>query len=135
VGIEAQSRQIDRCSHEITSEPVKAVGVLWIDGGLIVNGEAGITPRKEQVDALLGDELAVLEELRTLCLKRSSARWASTKGIGCHEPSSRKTPRVTMEWMCGFHFKDEENVWMTATMPGRASGSSTTAAIISRTVS
>ncbi len=57
------------------------------------------------------------------------------KGMGSHDPSSRKTPRVTMAWMCGFHFKDEPKVWMTATMPGRACDSSTAAAIISRTVS
>jgi hypothetical protein len=37
VEIEAQPRQVDRCSHEITSEPVKAVGVMEIDRGLIVN--------------------------------------------------------------------------------------------------
>jgi cobalamin-dependent methionine synthase I len=49
VGIEAQARQIDRCSHEVAVElaafarlrraRVKAVGVVGgTDGGLIVNG-------------------------------------------------------------------------------------------------
>ena len=35
----------------------------------------------------------------------------------------------------GIKFSEDENVWMTATIPGRASGSSTAVAIISRTVS
>lgn len=34
-----------------------------------------------------------------------------------------------------FHWSDDPKVWMTATMPGRALGSSMATAIISRTVS
>ena len=38
--------------------------------------------------------------------------------------------------MVGLNFREDENVWMTATIPGRASsGSSEAAAIIPRTVS
>jgi hypothetical protein len=92
VEIEAQPRQVDRSSHEITSEPVKALGVLWIDGGLIVNGEAGITPRKEQVDALLGDELAVPKKSQDLVPEEELSAMGIDVGDGMPRAVIEKNP-------------------------------------------
>ena len=41
---------------------MQALGVGGIDGGAVVNGEAGMSPREEQVDAVLGDKPPVPEQ-------------------------------------------------------------------------
>lgn len=43
-----------------------ALGVGGIDGGAVMDAESGVSPGEEQVDAFLGDELAVEEEAEDL---------------------------------------------------------------------
>ena len=58
----AKAGQVHRGAKQVAGEPVEPFGVVRIDGGVVVNAEAGIPPRQEQVDTLFGDELAVSEE-------------------------------------------------------------------------
>ena len=39
--------RVHRGAHEIAGEPVNSLGVVGVDGGVIVNAETRITPRQE----------------------------------------------------------------------------------------
>ena len=45
---------------------MESLGVAGVDGGVVMNAEAGMAPGQEQVDALLGDELPVSEKAQHL---------------------------------------------------------------------
>ena len=92
-------------------------------------------PRQEQVDTVLRNEPLVSENSEELVSEEELSSVFIDVGKGIQSPSGVHTPLEEMAWMWGFHFREEAKIWMTATMPGRASGSSTAAAIISRTVS
>jgi hypothetical protein len=62
VPVEPQSRKVDGRAHEIAGELVQPFGVRGIDGSSIVDAEAGMSPRHEQVDAFLGNEPSVSEQ-------------------------------------------------------------------------
>jgi len=80
-----------------------------------------MSPRQKQVDALFGDEVEVSEQCEDLMTKDELCFVGVDIGDGMPLPVGEENPTC--------------NVWMTATIPGRASGSSEAAAIISRTVS
>ncbi len=50
-----KSRQIHWRALQVASEAMEPFGVAGINGGVIVNAETGMLPRKEQVDALFGN--------------------------------------------------------------------------------
>ena len=65
-GSGASSRPGARLRRGFGAPGMEPLGVVGIDGGAIVNGKTRIPPRKEQVDALLGDELAVSKKSQNL---------------------------------------------------------------------
>lgn len=67
--VESQPGKVNRSPHEITRQLVQAFGVGGIDRGAVVDGEAGVSPRHEQVDAVLRDQPPVLEQSEYLVSK------------------------------------------------------------------
>ena len=81
------------------------------------------------------DQALTLEEGEDLALEQSLCDTRIHEGYGRKRSSRVQPPRVTRAWTCGCGLTRSPKLWMTATMPGRRSGSSTAAAIRSRTVS
>lgn len=69
-GMMVKSCQVHGRALQITSEPMEAFGVVGIDRGVIVNLEPRMAPGQEQVDALLGDELAVSKKSKQLVAEK-----------------------------------------------------------------
>jgi hypothetical protein len=90
----ANAREVHRGPHEIACELVETRGVGGIDGGSVVNAKTRIPPRQEQVDALLGDDLAVSEKSQDLVAEDE------LKGVDIGDrlprPVVEENPRVTM---------------------------------------
>jgi hypothetical protein len=55
----AETGEVHRGPHQVSSELVQSLGVAGVDGGSVVNSRTGVPPGEEKVDAVLGDELAV----------------------------------------------------------------------------
>ena len=56
VGVESQSGQVDGRAHEIAGELVQSLGVGGVNGRSIVNRETRVSPRMEEVDAVLRNQ-------------------------------------------------------------------------------
>jgi hypothetical protein len=54
---------------QVASESMEPFGVVGIDGCVIVNIETRMAPRKQQVDALFGDEVPVSKQSQKLMAK------------------------------------------------------------------
>ena len=86
----SKTGEVHRGSHEIAGELFEPLGIGGIDGGSVVNAKTGIPPRQEQVDALLGDELAVSEKSQDLVpedelgLVGIDIRDGMPRGDSCH---------------------------------------------------
>jgi hypothetical protein len=61
-GMIAKPGQVHGRAKQVACETKKSFGVVGIDGGVIMNAEARMAPREEQVDSLLGDEVFVTQE-------------------------------------------------------------------------
>ena len=114
---------------------MESFGVVGIDRRVIMNVETGMAPRKQQVDALFGDEVEVSEQCEDLMTKDELCFVGVDIGDGMPLPVREENPTCDDGVYMGIEFQRRPNVSMTATMPGRASDSSEAAAIISRTVS
>jgi len=66
VAVIAKAGEVHRGPHQIAGQLVQTLGVGGIDGGSVVNAKPRIPPGQEQVDALLGDEVAVSEKSQNL---------------------------------------------------------------------
>ena len=65
----AKAGEVHVRAHQLAGKPVETLGVGGVDSGATMNAETRIPPRQEQVDALLGDELAVSEECQNFVPK------------------------------------------------------------------
>jgi len=110
LGMIAKAGQVHGCSMQVASESMEPFGVVGIDGCVIVNIETRMSPRKQQVDALFGDEVPVSKQSQKLMTKDQLGFVGVDIGDGKPLPVREETPRVTMAWMWGFHFKDDPNV-------------------------
>jgi hypothetical protein len=67
----AKPGEVDGRAHQITRKLVQSLGVRGVDGGSIVDAEARMPPRKEQVDALLRNEPLISQEAENLVTEES----------------------------------------------------------------
>jgi hypothetical protein len=65
----AKAGQVHWRSVQVTSESMESFGVVGIDRRVIMNVETRMAPRKQQVDALFGDEVPVSEQSEELMTK------------------------------------------------------------------
>ena len=68
---------------------MESFGVVGIDRRVIMNVETRMAPRKQQVDALFGDEVEVSEQCEALVTKdEKPIRENADKVRSCHHPTS-----------------------------------------------
>ena len=65
----AKAGEVHRGPHQVTGKLVETFGVARVDGGAVVNAETRVPPGQEQLDALLGDEVAVAKKSEDLVPK------------------------------------------------------------------
>jgi hypothetical protein len=66
VPVITEAGEVHRRSHEIAGQLVEPLGVGGKDDGSVGNAKTGISPGQEQVDSLLGDEVAVSKKFQDL---------------------------------------------------------------------
>ncbi|HXV63453.1 MAG TPA: hypothetical protein VEK15_22320 [Vicinamibacteria bacterium] len=114
---------------------VEPLGVAGIDGGSVVNVNTRIPPGQEQVDALLGDELTVSKKSQNLVPEEKLGLMRVHIGNRLPQSLVEENPASDEGMNVRVPLEGESKIWITATMPGRAVGSSMAVTIMSRTVS
>ncbi len=67
--MKAKAGQVQGRAVQVASESMVPLCVVGIDRRVIMNVETGMAPRKQQVDALFGDEVPVSEQCEDLMTK------------------------------------------------------------------
>jgi hypothetical protein len=102
----AKSREVHGRVHQIARELVESFGIGGIDGGAIVDAKTRVSPGEEEVDALLGNGLAVSKKTQHLqngaCLLRGCLLTLDEGGEPGRprEKGSRRSKRASA---AGFH--------------------------------
>ena len=87
----AKAGQVHWRSVQVTSESMESFGVVGIDRRVIMNVETRMAPRKQQVDALFGDEVPVSEQSQKLMTK-DELGFVGIEGDGMALPVCEEDP-------------------------------------------
>ena len=91
-GMIAKAGQVHWRSVQVASESMEPFGVVGIDRRVIMNVETRMAPRKQQVDALFGDEVEVSEQCEDLMTKDELCFVGVDIGDGMPLPVGEENP-------------------------------------------